>query len=245
MGMKRWAAGRGRLVTMAALGAGLAASCHQPRDLGFEADGTTEATGAVELALALSAGVNLDHLNYRIAGRGLAPITGTVNLRDPGATISFMVGNIPACTGYEVGLDGASEDGKTTCTGSGTFDIVTNRATSLKLAIQCMVPDDTGAVVVCPAGVNACPVLGVVSVAPLSARVGRTITLRGAATDADPGTALVYKWAVTNGSGTVANGGAAETTFTCTEPGRPTLRFSVSDGHCEKFTDAIVSCTRE
>ncbi|HXI55539.1 MAG TPA: hypothetical protein VNO55_05745, partial [Polyangia bacterium] len=47
--------------------------------------------GSVGLAVKLSTGVNVDKVDYKISGNGITPVTGSIAVSDPGATISVLV----------------------------------------------------------------------------------------------------------------------------------------------------------
>src|ERR1051325_4456174 len=64
--------------------------------------------GAIGLAVTLSPGVTLNTVAYRITGNGITPITGNIDVSASSATVSLLVGGIPAGNGYLLELTGTS-----------------------------------------------------------------------------------------------------------------------------------------
>jgi hypothetical protein len=234
--MIRSAAKRAMLLAAAALIASAAvASCSKSKDNGVAA----ENTGAVDLALTLAPGIIVNSVSYEITGGGITPITGSVNVSDPGATISLLISGIPAGTGYLIKLSATSTTGAVTCAGEAPFAIVANSTTAVTVGLQCSGAGTTGSVSV-TAGVNNCPVIGAFTVSPISIGVGGTISLASTASDAD-GSALTYAW-TSSGAGTFGSPTSANTTFVCSPAGSQTLTLTVTDGSCPKTKTVIVSC---
>jgi hypothetical protein len=195
--------------------------------------------GSVGLAVKLSTGVNVDKVDYKVSGNGITPVTGSIVVSDPGATVSVLVNGLPAGTGYLVELTAVSTDGKTTCGGSSTFDIIANQSSSVTVALQCKTPKTTGSVVV-GGTFNNCPALTSFSASPLAVAVGGIITVGSAASDLDPGTMLTFAWTAT--AGTFAAPTSASTTYTCAVGGSQTLTITVSDGKCTDSATVPVTC---
>jgi hypothetical protein len=196
-------------------------------------------TGSVGLAVKLSPGVNVDKVDYKISGNGITPVTGSIVVSDPGASVSVLVNGLPAGMGYLVELSAVSSDGKTTCGGSSTFDIVANGSTSVTVALQCKTPKTTGSVVV-GGTFNNCPALVSYTAAPLAVATNGIITVGATASDLDPMTTLTYAWTATGGS--FASAASAATTYTCSAAGAQTLTITVSDGTCTDSATISVSC---
>jgi len=197
--------------------------------------------GSVGLAVRLSPGVDVDTVDYKITGNGITPVTGTIVVSDPGASVSVLVNGLPAGTGYLVELTAVSRDGKTTCGGSAPFDIVANGSTSVTVALQCKTPKLTGGVIV-DGTFNNCPALTSYTVAPLAVATGGIITVGATASDLDPMTTLTYAWTATAGS--FASGTSAATTYTCSAGGAQTLTITVSDGNCTDSASVPVTCVQ-
>jgi len=87
---------------------------------------------------------------------------------------------------------------------------------------------------------NACPYITFYTVVPLQVAVGNTIALQAAADDINVADTLSYSWSAT--TGTVASATAANTTYTCSVAGSPTLTLTVSDGSCQDTADVQVDC---
>jgi cysteine-rich repeat protein len=199
----------------------------------------TAEVGTVGLALQLSPGVVVDKVDYEITGSGLPAIKGSVPVTDPGATVSLLVSGIPAGTGYKIELGAKSPDGKTSCAGSATFDVVASQTTSVSVKMQCRGPNERGSISI-SASFNNCPALTSFVAAPLAVSVGGTINVGAAASDADEGAKLTFAWTTT--AGKFADAAAASTGFTCSAGGAQTLTVTVSDGACEDTATIPVSC---
>jgi cysteine-rich repeat protein len=87
---------------------------------------------------------------------------------------------------------------------------------------------------------NACPYITFYTVVPLQVAVGNNIALQAAADDINAGETLSYSWSAT--TGTVASSTSANTTYTCTVAGSPTLTLTVSDGSCSDTAEVQVDC---
>ena len=194
----------------------------------------------VALALQLSPGVHIDSVSYEISGGGLAPpITGAVDVREPGATISLMFRGIPPGSGYSLELSALSNDGGTSCAGSAPFSIFEGSITEIMMTLHCRSLSEpaTGGVSVTT---NNCPVVSM-AIGPILVGVGGTISMTASAIDPDPDTTLTYTWSTTGG-GTFADLHATSTTFICTPAGSQTIRVTVTDGLCSQFQQIAVSC---
>jgi len=195
--------------------------------------------GTVGLAVKLSPGVDVDKVDYKITGNGITPVTGSIVVSDPGASVSVLVNGLPAGLGYLVELTAVSTDGKTTCGGSGTFDVVANQTSSVTVALQCKTPKTTGGVVV-GGTFNNCPALTSYTAAPLAVAVGGVIAVGATASDLDPMTTLTFAWTATGGS--FASATSASTSYNCSAAGSQTLTITVSDGNCTDAATIPVTC---
>jgi hypothetical protein len=186
--------------------------------------------GSVGLALKLANGADIASIGYKITGNGITPITGTIPLTDPTATVSVQVKGLPVGTGYIAELTAASADGKTTCGGTATFAIMSASTTSVTVHLQCRTAGVATGTVIIKGTLNNCPTLSTLIAAPATVAPGGTINLSATAADAD-GDALSYSW--TAAGGTFGSANAASTTFKAT--GEQAVTITVTDGQC---TDA-------
>src|SRR6185436_11050061 len=87
-----------------------------------------------------------------------------------------------------------------------------------------------------------CPLITALAVAPDSAQVGDSVAVGAAATD-PKGRALTTAW--TSPSGSFADATAANTTYTCADPGVHTLTATVTSvgGLCSDSFGVDVTCT--
>ncbi|HEY6475161.1 MAG TPA: PKD domain-containing protein [Polyangia bacterium] len=203
----------------------------------------SENAGAIGLVLSGS-GVALSSATYSITGPGGFSTSGTVNLT-AATSLSFVVGGIPAGTGYSIVVTAQSADGSTTCGGSSTFSITAKTTTSVSVALDCHQATRTGSVSV-NGTVNICPTIDALSVSPSQVAVGSGVSLSGTAHDPDNGpAALAYQW--TASSGTFSDATAQSPSFTCAAPGIATVTLTVSDGDstsgCPATLSAQVVCT--
>ncbi len=203
-----------------------------------------ENAGAIGLVLS-SSGVTLSSASYTITGPGGFSTSGTVDLTSATA-LAFTVGGIPAGSGYSIVVTAKSADGSTTCAGTApAFSINAHTTTSVTVSLDCHQAPRTGSVAVNGA-VNICPQIDALSVSPSNVAVGSSVSLAGAAHDADNGpAALSYQWSAS--SGTLSNATVQSPTFTCTAAGVATLTLTVSDGDstagCPATLGASVVCT--
>jgi len=199
-----------------------------------------ENVGDIGLNLDVGAGVDVDLVNYTITGNGITPITGTIDVSDPGSTVSAIIFGIPAGSGYTINMTATSSDGAVSCAGSNTFSVTAGQQTLVGVDLQCTTGDNNGGINV-DGTFNQCPVIARYTVAPAVASVpsGR-IFLTAGATDTDD-TTLTYNWTAT--AGTIAAANAANTFLTCTTAGNPvTLTLTVTDGTCTDTASVNVRC---
>jgi len=197
-------------------------------------------TGVLSMALKLSNGVNVNSVDYKISG-GVpplgAPILGSVDVSDPGATLSFFVGGIPTGTGYVMDLTAKSSDGKTTCGGSATFGVEAGKTTLVSVQLQCRADVVIGNVAV-NGTTNNCPFVTSQVVAPQASSVGGKISVSATASDLDATDVLTFAWT----GGTFDAASTAATKFTCTSGGVKTLTVSISDSKCTTTASVDVNC---
>jgi hypothetical protein len=184
--------------------------------------------------------VVINEVYWVITGNGMASMMGTIDTSDPNATPSVEVFGL-APGNYMIDLEATSEDGKTICRGSTTFDVVAGVATEVAVLLRCSTGQGFGAVRV-NGELTLCPELTKAVVAPLQTSIGNVITVRSQAEDAKGGS-IEYSW--TADGGTFANPSARATFYTCEETGNHQLTISVTNHHSEYCVDSWtvdVSC---
>jgi hypothetical protein len=233
---------RAAALTIALAGVTLAACSNAgSKGAGGEADADL---GSARMTLQLGAGETLDSVAYTITGPGGYAKTGTADVSHS-TTVSFVVGAIPAGTGYSISVTGTSVAGDISCAGSASFDVMAHATTAVALHLACHQATRLGSVSV-NGSINVCPVLDGITALPGEAIVGFPIALSAAAHDSDAGPSpLSYHWTVS--SGTLDDPGLASPTFTCLFPGPVTITAAVSDGDpaasCADSASVQVTCS--
>jgi hypothetical protein len=186
---------------------------------------TEDSTGSIGLQLTLPGGEVINTVTYKITGNG-EDLTNTVNVQNS-QTISFLVGGIPAGTGYTIALTATTVDGTTTCIGTTTFAVTASQTTLVSLHLQChAAAADAGSVQVTATADN-CATWNSVSANPSETTVGSSVALSAAAVAPNPG-AITFAWSAPTGSFSAPT--AATTTFTSTTTGSVTVTLVVGDG---------------
>jgi hypothetical protein len=203
-----------------------------------------EHSGSVGLALQVAPGLVLNDVDYTIIGPLGFSKSGSINVSNS-TSVSAVISDLPAGTGYTITLTGTTTDGSASCTGSATFDVAAHQTAVATLALSCHQAATNGSLQV-NGVINICPVADGISANPAQVAVGSSIALSASAHDSDNGpSALAYSW--TASSGTFSDPTSATPTFTCTAPGTVTLTLSVSDGdtaaNCADSTTASVTCS--
>jgi hypothetical protein len=205
----------------------------------------TDADGVGSIGLDLQVGgATLNQVSYTIVGPNNYSKSGTLNVADS-TVLSAIVGGIPVGTGYTITLTGTTSDGATSCSGSGTFDIVAHETAVVSVHLLCHQAAKTGSVQV-GGTFNICPVVDGLTASPAEVLVGGTVALNAAAHDADSApAALSYAWTASGGSFDDAT--LAAPIFTCTAPGTVTVTVTVSDGDpapsCTDQGSTTITCT--
>jgi hypothetical protein len=111
-----------------------------------------QGTGTVGFQLMLPGGDQINVINWQITGpNGAGTVVRSSSVTVPSAGTEFLVGNIPAGSGYQVTLSGRSTTGSVTCTGSATFSIAPHAQTTVPVQLDCYAaapeagPPDAGA----------------------------------------------------------------------------------------------------
>jgi hypothetical protein len=240
--MKRSATTLKTVSARAALVLALAASgCLAEVDTGKPAPGKpANATGAFGVAAAIIAGVEVAEVTYVVSGNGINPLTGSIPLTDPSATISTQIGGLPAGTGYTVTLNATSVSGGIFCTGSAVFDVLLGQTTPVDLVMTCSSANDGGTILVgLDSSVSQCPNLNAGQSASFELMVGESMLVDLAASDADTAS-LTFSWYAS--LGTVSTPNESSTTFECTAAGTALLTLTVSDGRCVDSEEFTITC---
>lgn len=198
--------------------------------------------GSVDIAV-VQGGVTLTSVAYTISGPNSFTTSGSINVASS-ATLSAVIGGIPAGNGYTIMLSATGTDGTTNCGGSATFNVTAGAVTAVSVTLDCHQAAKTGSVLV-NGTINVCPVADGITANPADISVGSAIALTIAAHDPDNGPSpLTYSWSAPSGSFT--GGTTATPTFVCGTPGQVTLSASISDGDplaaCAATISAVVTC---
>ena len=207
-------------------------------------DGTPNGSGgggsnasAGSIALVLQGGTTVNTFAYSITGPGA--YSGSINVASS-STVSVVIGNIAAGSGYTLALTGTSVDGKTSCSGASTaFSVAAAATTPVAVTIDCHTAPITGGVLV-NGTINVCPRIDAVSSSPPT---GNVLAISSTAEDQDNGPQpLTYGWTTT--SGTLSSATAQNPTLTCTVPGTVSLTLTASDGDpgCDATFGLQVTC---
>ncbi|MBN2196978.1 MAG: hypothetical protein JW751_29505 [Polyangiaceae bacterium] len=240
------------ILTCAALFAVVAVqACSGNADKSGSSTETSGAHGDVNLKLTLDSGVELAEVAYTISGGALGAgetIVGNIPVLSEYAEITAYVYGLVAAEGYAIELTATTEDGLTHCGGSATFDVLAGGLTAVQVPFTCgLINADRGAIGV-SVDMNECPVIELMSLAPVRNEQGYLSVLRSRSTDANPD-ALTYAW--TTDYGTLATPTAANTDFRCSCPAAtPTLSWcenhitlTVNDGEgCVVAQNATAEC---
>ncbi|HEY0469842.1 MAG TPA: hypothetical protein VGC79_36905 [Polyangiaceae bacterium] len=236
---KIWGAGFTALVACIGLSAVLNGCSSAPEVSSTDDEGV----GSIGLELQVG-GATLNQVTYSIVGPANYSKSGTLNVANS-TVLSAVLGGIPVGTGYTITLSGTSTDGATSCSGSGTFDVVAHETAVVSVHLLCHQASTTGSVQI-GGTFNVCPVIDGIMVSPAEVLVGGTIALAGSAHDTDSApSALSYAWTASAGSFDDAT--LAAPIFSCTAAGAVTVTLTVSDGDpassCAARASATLTCT--
>jgi len=188
---------------------------------------TNDQTGGSIGLLLVGGTVNISTLSYSITGPGGFTKSGSIDVSSS-TKASFIIGGLPAGTGFTITLTGTSTDGSTICGGSAPFNVTANSTTAVMLSLDCHQAPKTGSISV-TGTFNVCPNLTAISANPDEVLVGSSIALSSTAVDPDNGPApLTYSWSASSGKLTGAN--TASPSFECLTTGTTTISVTVADG---------------
>jgi len=227
----RW----GFIASLAA--AALVGGCEGTRSLGGSGP-PVGGPGSIQIALLLGNGVAVSSASYTITGPAGFTQSGSLDVSNS-ATISAVIGGLPAGSGYAITLSATSSDGTTSCGGSASFNVTAGATTAVTIHLTCHEAPATGSISV-SGTINICPNIDSVSANPPS---GNLIALGSTADDPDSGPQPIsYHWTTT--SGTLSSATAQSPTLTCTAPGVVSLTLTVSDGDpgCATTFNVPVTC---
>jgi hypothetical protein len=206
-----------------------------------KASAAKEGVGSLGVNLTVGRGVILTTATYAITGSGSYMKMGSIDLTSA-ASLSAVIGGIPAGTGYSIAISSTAADGLTTCGGSNGFAVTAHTTTNTTVALDCHQPKLYGSVHL--NGVtNICPVINSITM-PMYANVGDTVAVSAFVHDTDQGPSpLTYQWSTTGG---MLDAMGPSGTFTCTEAGIVTISLTVSDGDpkpaCAATKSTLIGC---
>jgi 2',3'-cyclic-nucleotide 2'-phosphodiesterase/3'-nucleotidase len=206
---------------------------------GHQSGPDTTRTGLLNLAVDGASTIVVDSVGYGLTGPEGYAKSGAIDTHDS-ATVSTVIGGIPAGTGYIISLSATSRDRATTCAGSAGFDIVSHTTTAVTVHLSCRQQPRTGSVSV-NGTFNICPMIDAVSANPAAVQLGGTIALTASAHDDGIPSTLTYAWTATSGS--YSDASSPSPTFTCAQVGAATLTLAVSDSDCADTSTLTVNCT--
>jgi cysteine-rich repeat protein len=153
-------------------------------------------------------------------------------------SLSFRIGGLAAGTDYSLNIEAVADDGQIQCSGSAAFAVQAGRTTQVTLALNCSNTTPTTGSIDVNGNFNQCPVIDALTVNPLVALVGETITVSSHFRDAD-GDTLSYRWADDVGIFSEAH----EAEYVCPFTFDPRhLVVTASDGRCSVSETVEVTC---
>lgn len=213
--------------------------------------------GSVGLSLTVAQGLNITSLSYTIVGTGFSA-SGTAAIGDA-QSAEFVVGGIPAGSGYTIQISGVDSDNDPCSSASTPFSITAGAVTYIVLSVVCSTPTDatipadvnTGVVAI-EAGVGGsvetpfqCPGISSFAVSPGEVQIGQPAALAVQTV----GPAATVNWSLSPATGAaLASSTGAATTFTCSIPGTyvVTATLTLDGGLCagQQFTTmyGLVNC---
>ncbi len=203
-----------------------------------------EASGAVNIALAVAGDGTIKTASYTITGPKSFTKTGDIDV-SMSNTLSATIPGIPAGAGYQIKITAITTDGSTTCGGSATFDVAAGKTSPVSVPVTCHEAPRLGSVYV-SGNLNVCPTIDGIGTNPAEVQVGGTLALTALAHDTDAGPApLTFAWQAS--AGALSDPTAQNPAFTCKAVGPATVTLTVSDGDpaasCAATTTTQVNCT--
>ena len=186
-------------------------------------------SGTVGLSLTLPDGEHISTVQWAISGpAGAATVvaSGSIDVHASAAT-SFSVPLIAAGSGYRVALSAISADAGATCVGTANFNVQVHQITAVAVQMACSLANAGGHTTLVNGTGFDCAAWTSVSATPVSVSVGGQVSLSAMATGPVPEN-VTYAWTAPSGQFGSAN--AADSTFTCTDPGTVPITLTVADG---------------
>lgn len=223
------------LICVLSLGSGgLLAGCSN----GTSANAGVQQSGSLGVQLEVPPGLSLSSVTYTIIGGDGFSKTGTIDVSGAPA-ISGTIGGIPAGDGYTITLTATTNDGRTTFSGSASFDVTAGGTTSVTIHLKGSGGERNGSVAV-NGTFNVAPVIDELTVTPRAVFVGQTISLKAAGSDLDEGPSpLTYYWSTTGG--VIDEPIGPNAVLTSAAPGSFTVTLTVSDGESTDTATSTVS----
>ena len=249
--MIRTAARKTLLLAAATLSLGaLAVNCSHNNSPSSNSD-----LGSVGLAISLPGGATVSTVHYSVRNSSGTEVRfGDIATTDPGATVSVVIGGVPAGTGYTVILTATASDGSSCAGTSLPFAVTANMSTTVNVLLLCRGVVTNGTVSVNGA-IDNCPSITSYVVSPLAVAPGGSINVNAAAADLDSSDVVTFRWTASAGTataGTFDTATSAMTVFHCPATGssQQTLTVTASDNlvpgttapKCSTPASIVVSC---
>jgi hypothetical protein len=184
-------------------------------------------TGSIHLALTLPGGESIAQVAWAISGPNAVSTLLTSGSETVNAlAVNFLVGSIPAASGYRVTLSGSSSTG-VTCTGGANFNVTARETTTVAVAMACSSAPAGSVGTLVNGETYDCAALTGVTASPTTLSVGGSVTLTAMA-DAPSTANLTYAWSAPSGS--FSSTSSPQSSFQCTAPGTVPLTVVVADG---------------
>ncbi len=206
--------------------------------LGVSAGGCgnkSHAVGDLIMTVTVPDGVQIQTASYTLDDMVDAPSTGVIGGAQPMQQFVELVAHVPASDQYVLTVQAESADGQMGCMGSAPVTVMSDATTRVQVALKC------GGHVLVGIGVScdATPLVDFL-VSPVSATVGAYVIASAESARPDGGP-LTFTWS--GSPGVFGDGGASQTTFTCTKPGPVTIKVQVQDDElCQQSYSSTVTC---
>jgi|HubBroStandDraft_6_1064221.scaffolds.fasta_scaffold292313_2 hypothetical protein len=201
------------------------------------------------MQLILPSGQEIEVVSWALTGpNGLATVVQSGNVDSQSLGVSFLVGGIPAASGYSITLSGTATDGSVTCTGAAQFNVAARTTTDVSVELACSVATGGSRVTLVNGTAFDCAGTSGIAASPTETTVGHSVSLHGLATGPAPA-ALTYQWSAP--TGTFDQPTAATSNFECASAGPVTVTLVVGDGpvpsgqSCSSAIDtatAVITC---
>lgn len=177
--------------------------------------------GSARVVLRAQSPLEVAQVTLVIQGGNL-PSPRTETLAVHSSHVEFLVGGLPAGTGYSFTATGADAQGVVLYRGSAMADILANQTVAVFITLLQVAPP--------PPFKNAAPIIDSVVIAPALVAPGDVVSVSASAHDPNPEDTLTFTW--TASAGGFANPSAAVTTWTApSAEGEYNLAIEVRDNH--------------